>query len=316
MGRVLITGLSGFVGTALARRLLAQGDEVVGIVRDINSAAPVLQQPECHILVGDVCDYDCVSGIVSYYEIDTVYHFAANAIVRVSARDPVSTYRVNVMGTVNVLEACRVIGGVRSIVVASSDKAYGDHDVLPYTEAHELRPKNTYDTSKACMDMVARSYASNYDMPVIVTRCSNVYGPGDTNVSRIVPNTINRILRGKRPEIYSDVADMRREFIFIDDVVEAYCRLRDLRESDVFNIGGTGETSILDLVDMIAVKMDMEPGQVDIVTRDSRFREIGRQSIDASKLTARTGWLPQVSLGTGIERSIDWYASYFRGIYL
>ncbi len=303
--RVFITGITGFIGHALAKHLHTAGALVYGLTRRVNACPPSLD--DCVIYSGDVSDYECVREVLSYNEVDTVFHLAANAIVRSAARDPMTTYGTNVMGTVAVLEACRSLHDqVKKIVVASSDKAYGDHMSLPYTENHSLQPNNTYDTSKACMDMIARAFGTNYDMPVVVTRCSNVYGPGDPNMSRIVPNSIARIRTGLAPSLYSDVAEMEREFIYIDDVIDAYellGRRDDL--SDAYNIGGTGPVVISDLVEKISEKMCWTGG-TKIVERAATFREIKRQYIDAT-LLSRHGWEPKVSLDDGLERTIGWY---------
>ena len=318
--KVLVTGITGFIGSNLAEDLVNRGANVVGLVKDsrrMNLAYDVLE-------FGDIADgqiYKKFCSVISEHEIDTVFHLAANAIVRVAARDPMSTYQTNVMGTVALLEACRNVGRCQRIVVASSDKAYGDHEQLPYTEQFALQPKNTYDTSKACMDMIAQSYAANYGMPVAVTRCSNVYGPGDMNMSRIIPNTINRILDGQRPMLYSDIENMEREFIYIDDVVSAYREVaewvsrpelvgRDV--SPVFNIGGTGAVQIRKLVEMICAEMDVS-SEVEIVQRENIFKEIQRQYIDASKLTVHTDWKPNVSLERGLQETISFYKGFKAG---
>lgn len=303
---VLITGINGFIGSAVARKLVDLGANVIGIVKEANKSSHL---DSCTILQGDICDPDVVRQAISYYEIDTIFHFAAFAIVRVAAKDPLSSYKVNVMGTVNLLEAARTVGKCTSIVVASSDKAYGDHNVLPYTEEFALQPKNTYDTSKACMDMIARTYAHNYDMPIVVTRCSNVYGPGDPNLSRIVPNSCRRVLRGERAQVYSDVSDMTREFIYIDDVVDAYLSLAPVaadRKGEAYNIGGGGPTKIYDLVNKITELAGGSEGP-EVLTRGSVFKEIQHQYIDAAKLYKATGWTLKVTLEEGLKKTIDWY---------
>jgi len=314
---VLITGFSGFVGSSLARRLVDLGADVTGLVSDLNKNRDDQLWNRCNIVVGDICDYDVLRHAMAYYEVDAIFHFAAYAIVRVSARDPLSTYRVNVMGTANLLEATRHVGPVRSIVVASSDKAYGDHDLLPYTEKHALQPRNTYDTSKACMDMIARAYAANYDMPVVVTRCSNIYGPGDMNLSRIIPNTIKRVLEGAAPFLYSDVSKMEREFIFIDDVIDAYLLLgldTDQLRGDAFNVGGTGTVKVVDAVKKICELMAKPELEPIVVHREAEFREIKKQYIDGSKLRLTLGWEPTTTLEDGLKSTIRWYSAFFAGL--
>ena len=306
--RVLITGIGGFVGSAMAKHIAADGGKVVGIVRTMGgSTRELLHFSELYL--GDITDGRLVREIISSNEIDVVFHFAGYSIVRISSRDPVGTYTANVMGTVSVLEAARDVGRCSRIIVASSDKAYGDHEVLPYTESHGLQPRNTYDTSKACMDLISRSYAHNYGLPVSVVRCSNVYGPGDRNYSRIIPNTIIKALRGERPVLYSDIEKMEREFIYIDDVVSGYDAVAGLAPSagDVFNVGGTGPMMMTDIVRVICE----EVGRTDliplIVPREPQFKEIQKQYIDCSKLDGLTGWRSKVGLQKGIGKSVAWY---------
>lgn len=312
---VLVTGAGGFIGGALTNRLVEEGMNVVCLVRSFNGAKRFALS-RTTMYEGDVSDYNLMRSIISSHEIDYVFHLAASAIVRISARDPVSTYQTNVMGTVALLEACRVSGRCKKIIVASSDKAYGDHDVLPYIESMALQPHNTYDTSKACTDMIARSYAQNYDMPICVTRCSNVYGPGDQNISRIIPNSIARIMRGEPPMLFSDVSEMEREFIYIDDVVDANIALAlsgARTNGEAFNVGGTpdGAIKIDTIVRVIANMMgsELEP---EIVQREPMFKEIKRQFIDSSKLRFETGWAPSISLHRGLESTILHYRELFK----
>lgn len=304
---VLITGISGFVGSSVARHLTNQGARVTGLVRNINRHHGDLLE-RCNIVIGDVSDYRLMCDTISFNEIDVIFHFAAFSIVRVSARDPMSTYQSNVMGTVSLLEAARNVGRCAGIVVASSDKAYGDHEELPYTENHPLVPKNTYDTSKACMDMIAQSYAHNYGMPITVTRCSNIYGPGDYNFSRIIPNTCIRVLNGLQPILFDGVENMEREFIYIGDVVDAYDKIGQAQLSgEVFNIGGTGAVKIGDLVKMVCElsgKPELEPI---IVNRENVFKEITSQYIDASKIQSVLGWSAKTPLHEGLATTIEWH---------
>jgi CDP-glucose 4,6-dehydratase len=306
---VFITGIGGFVGGAVAQALVGVGANVVGLVRSVNEPSNPKLMSECKIYVGDVCDFDLMSEIISRNEIDVIYHFAAYSIVRVSARDPRSTYAINIMGTVNLLEAARQVGKCNRIIVASSDKAYGEHETLPYMEDFPLLPKNTYDVSKACMDLISQSYGTNHGLPVIVTRCANIYGPGDSNTSRVIPGTILRLMNGMKPMLYSDIEGMEREFIYIDDVVDAYLRLAELKchPGMVFNIGANNPIRISELVKKICILMGKGDVELDIVERDPEFKEIQSQSIDGSLLMETTCWEPKVDLDEGLERTIKYY---------
>lgn len=308
--RVFVTGISGFIGQAIAARLCLEGAYVVGLTRTKCGKPKSVWHNKLYN--GDVTNHDLLRSIISYEEIDTIFHLAAYAIVRVSAKDPYTTYNVNVMGTAALLEAARIVGGVERIIVASSDKAYGDHDELPYKETHALQPKNTYDTSKACMDLIAQSYRHNYDMRIVVTRCSNVYGPGDRNISRIVPNTIRRALNGLAPLVYSDVECMEREFIYIDDVVDAYLRISNFADINwlkpAINIGGGGAIKIYDFVKIIADTVGIDKDPI-VIQRDPRFKEIKKQYIDASYLES-LGWKAKTGPYTGVKKSVEWYRNY------
>lgn len=310
---VLITGINGFLGSSVAKCLVDAGASVTGIVRSLNTNHEDVLS-DCNIMLGNITDYNFLREVISANEIDVIFHFAANAIVRIAACDPFNAYDINVMGTVALLEAARNVGRCQAIVVASSDKAYGDHDQLPYLETHALQPNNTYDTSKACMDMISRSYAKNYNMPICVTRCSNIYGPGDYNFSRIIPNTIKKIIENQNPMLYSDIENMEREFIYVDDVVSACLLLAENMETvrgQAFNVGGTGPVKISWLVSMILDVMGKTGNPIDIVQRDPLFKEIGKQYIDASRLEDSVGWSPRVRLVDGLVKTIDWYRGIF-----
>ncbi len=302
----LVTGASGFIGGALVRALMDAGARVVAVIgtsRRLGEASFTN-----HVECGDICDPLFVREAISRHGVTDIFHLAAYSIVADAAKDPAGCYRVNVQGTVNVLEAARNLGGIKSILVASSDKAYGDQPI-PYRESAPLLAANTYDASKACADMIARSFAANYDMPVCVTRASNVYGPGDPNLSRIVPNTIRRVLAGLPPMIYSDLTEMRREFVYIDDVVSALLELGGAGEVGAWNIGLNDPVSITHMLELIAAacgRDDMRK-RVEVVERAPNFREIKVQAIDAQKLRVCTDWSPKVSLVEGIARTVESY---------
>lgn len=304
---VLITGIQGFVGSNLAIQELSKGNHVIGIVRDVNHKTRPDVLDRCSIVRGDVTDPSLVDHAVGYYEVDKVYHLAANAIVKVGMSDPVSNYNINVMGTVNILDAVRRINSSAKVVVASSDKAYGDHETMPYIESMKLNPGCPYSTSKSCTDLISQSFALSYGMDVNTVRCSNIYGPGDMNTSRLIPNSILRCLRGQKPVIYSGVADYRREFIYVDDVCEAYGLVADLGgPGEIYNIGINSFHTIGETVDKISKLMGVEG--VEIIEKS--FPEIPFQWMDGGKLAA-LGWAPKVGFDEGLKKSSDWYTDRY-----
>jgi len=303
----LITGINGFVGSSLALHQLSKGHHVVGIVRDDNHKTRDDVLAKCSITRGSIEDPSVVDHAVSYYEVDTVFHLAANSIVRIGTKDPVSNYRTNVMGTVHVLDAVRRINPKAKVVVASSDKSYGSQEKLPYTEDMRLVPEDPYSTSKACTDMIAQSFSKTYGLDINVVRCSNIYGPGDMNLSRLVPNSIRRILMGGKPEIYSGVLGYKRELIYVDDVCEAYDLVsRKGKLGHIYNIGINKFNTIGEVVEIISRLMDSNG--FDIIEKD--FPEIPYQWMDGSKLGA-LGWKETVGLEEGLQRSINWYTKRF-----
>src|SRR4051795_12418514 len=221
---VLVTGAQGFVGAWLAERLLEMGARVVVPRRDVHPDSRFVREGiegRCHVVQADLDDYDALLRVINEHEVSAVFHLAAQTIVGTARRSPLSTFEANVRGTYNLLEACRELGSVERVVVASSDKAYGAQDELPYREDTPLRAVHPYDVSKACADLITRSYAASYGLPVAVTRLANVYGPGDLNWSRLVPDTARALARGERPLIRSD-GTPRRDYLYVDDAVEAY----------------------------------------------------------------------------------------------
>lgn len=305
---VFVTGINGFIGHHVAKMLEREGARVIGLRRvELNHVMTISAKK---MYTGDITDYKLLREIISANEIDIIFHFAACSIVRISARDPLTAYSTNVMGTATLLEAARNVGRCQKILVASSDKAYGDHTELPYKETHALRAKNTYDTSKACADLIAQSFAHNYKMPVIVTRCSNVYGTMDPNRSRIIPNTIIRLARGQNPQVRPQFFKMEREFIHVQDVVDAY---RELAFSDIqkgeFNIGGTGPIRPIEVISKIAGIMKKDVSKTEIID-DPEFCEIEKQYIDASLLREATGWTPKVPLDAGLRECVEYYSRF------
>jgi len=316
----LVTGAQGFIGSWLAERLLDEGAEVVALRRD----APALSrfriaelEERCDVVQGDLDDYEALLRILNEHSVNLVFHLAAQTIVGTANRSPLSTFETNVKGTYTLLEACRALGVVGdpldAVVVASSDKAYGEHEDLPYREDHALEPRYPYDVSKACTDLIARSYAYGFDLPVAVTRLANVYGGGDFNFSRIVPDTVRALIRGERPVIRSD-GTPERDYLYVEDAVGAYLAITDgidagVAAGEAFNAGSGRPRSVLDLVRTIArvAGSDVEP---EICGSGTPNAEIDRQYVDISKIRERCGWAPSVELDDGVGRTIEWYRSH------
>lgn len=309
----LVTGAYGVLGSWLVKALLERGDEVVVLKRDeVQRAALVLEGTEarCSVVHGDLVDPGVVDRAIGEYEVDAVFHLAAQTIVGTANRSPVSTFESNIRGTWTLLEACRLHGVART-VVAASDKAYGPTDMLPYTEEHPLEPLYPYDVSKACTDLIARSYFHTYGLPVAVTRFANIYGGGDLNPSRLVPEAVAAVLGGRAPVIRSD-GSPQRDFLYVEDAAAAYLAIADaLPEAggEAFNAGGDQPHSVLEVVSLLCrvAGSDIEP---DVQGRGTPPGEIDRQFVDSTKLRERTGWRPQVGLEEGLRRTVEWYRDH------
>ena len=312
---VFVTGAYGLLGSWLVKGLLDADARVTVLKRDDTaSAALALEGTEerVNVVHGDCTDADTMHRTLGEYEVDTVFHLAAQTIVGAAKRSPVSTFHVNVAGTWTVLDACR-LHGVARVVVASSDKAYGDHDELPYREDFALRPRFPYDVSKAAADLIARSYWETYGLPVAVTRFANLYGGGDLNTSRLIPEVVSAAIAGRRPIIRSD-GSPERDFLYVEDAVAAYLALAEALDGggaagEAFNAGAGRPHSVRELVELICrvAGADVEP----------EFRgdgtppgEIDRQFVDAAKLRELTGWEPAVDLEEGVRRTIAWYREF------
>lgn len=307
MNNVLVTGANGFVGAALCDRLLKEGKTVVGLIRDRNYKSRRDILDNISVVYGDMRDYDVVRYAVSKYEIDTIFHIGAITILKMATADPKTCFQTNIMGTVNLLEAARECGHVKKVVVASSDKAYGNHDILPYREDYALLASDPYSTSKSCTDLLAQSYTYTYGLDTSIIRSGNIFGPGDLNKSRIIPGSILRILNGQRPVIYKGVGNYKREFMYIDDVVDAYLCVQERGlPGQAYNVGGSGFHNIFDTVNIIIEEMgvDVEP---EIVEKD--FIEIKEQYLDHGKLE-NLGWECKYTTREGIRAAIPWYKTY------
>jgi CDP-glucose 4,6-dehydratase len=278
------------------------------------SSALTLEGTEQRVNVvnGDICDGPLMERALGEYEVEVVFHLAAQTIVPIANHSPLSTFETNIRGTWTLLEACRRLD-VKRVVVAASDKAYGIHDELPYREEFALQPRYPYDVSKAATDLIARSYWHTYELPVAVTRFANLYGGGDLNLSRLVPEAALAAIEGRRPVIRSD-GSLERDFLYVEDAVEAYLAIFDLLDQgrgagEAFNAGGGEPHSVLEVVSLVcaAAGTEVEP---DIRGSGTPRGEIDRQYVDASKLRELTGWVPQVELGEGLRRTVEWYRAH------
>jgi CDP-glucose 4,6-dehydratase len=311
-----VTGATGLLGGWLVRRLLELGADVVCLVRDWVPQSELVRSrliEQVKVVRGDVRDQALLERILGEYEIDTVFHLAAQTIVGIANRNPISTFETNIKGTWVLLESCRRSPTVRQIVLASSDKAYGDQDQLPYDEQTPLHGRHPYDVSKSCADLIAQAYAVTYDLPVTITRCGNLYGGGDLNWNRIVPGTIRSVLRGERPVIRSD-GQYVRDYFYVEDAAAAYTLLAeqlaknpDLR-GHAFNFSNETPVTVLELTRRILILMGstLEP---DI--RDEATNEIRQQYLSAEKARRMLGWHPLFTLDEGLRRTITWYQEFF-----
>lgn len=312
---VYVTGGTGLVGGWLVPRLVEAGAQVVCLVRDWVPHSRLLSESWWQRIVvvrGDITDQRLQERILGDYEIDTVFHLAAQTIVGVANRNPISTFEANIAGTWTLLEACRRSPRVRQIVIASSDKAYGDQPHLPYDEATPLQGRHPYDVSKSCADLIAQAYAATYGLPVAITRCGNFFGGGDLNWNRLVPGTIRDLLRGRRPVIRSD-GQAVRDYFYVEDGVEAYLLLAEQLAADrslagaAFNFSLEKPLTVLELVARITrlVGVDLPP---DI--RNEASGEIRQQHLSAALARERLGWQPTFGLEEGLRRTVAWYRDF------
>ncbi len=315
--RVLVTGATGLVGSWLTRSLHQAGADIVCLVRDW---VPQSELARLHLIErvkvvrGDVCDQTLLERTLGEYEINTVFHLAAQTIVSIANRNPISTFESNIRGTWMLLEACRRSPAVKQLVVASSDKAYGDQEKLPYDEFTPLQGRHPYDVSKSCADLIAQMYAVTYETPVVITRCGNFYGGGDLNWNRIVPGTIRSVVRGQRPVIRSD-GQYVRDYFYVEDGAAAYMLLaealaaRPELRGEAFNFSNEIQITVLDLVQRILGLMgsDLLPE-----VRNEASNEIRHQYLSAAKARQVLGWQPLFTLDEGLMRTVDWYRKFLR----
>ncbi len=312
---VFVTGGTGLLGSWLVKQLLEAGASVVCLVRDWVPKSELIRSnriAQVNTVRGDIVDRDLLERTLGEYEVEIVFHLAAQTIVGIANRNPVSTFSANIEGTWNLLEACRRSSKVASVVVASSDKAYGDQPKLPYNESMPLQGRHPYDVSKSCADLISQTYAGTYNLPVAITRCGNFYGGGDLNWNRVVPGTIRSVIRGERPVVRSD-GKFVRDYFYIEDGADAYMLLAEQLFSNsalrglAFNFSNESQVSVLEIVDLILRKMSsaLRP---EVLNQASN--EIRHQFLSAERARNLLNWKPRFTLESGLDCTLAWYREF------
>ncbi len=313
----LVTGGTGLVGSWLTKRLVDAGGDVVCLVRDWTPQSEMVRSgliDRIKVVRGDICNQSTLERVLGEYEIDTVIHLAAQTIVTIANRNPISTFESNIAGTWKLMEACRRSPLVKQIIVASSDKAYGDQEHLPYSEEMPLQGQHPYDVSKSCADLIARSYAVSYDLPVVITRCGNFYGGGDLNWNRIIPGTIRSILRGQRPVIRSN-GKYIRDYFYVEDGAAVYMLLAEqlaknpALKGEAYNFSNETQLTVNQVVKQIIRLMGTD---LKAEIRNEASNEILHQYLSAAKAREQLGWSPLFTFEKGLQRTIQWYQEFFR----
>jgi len=310
---VFVTGATGLLGSNLTKKLIEQGAKVTILLRDYWQDSELIKSGDLkkiNVVSGKLEDYELILRTLNEYEIEVVFHLGAQTIVPTAQRNPLSTFNSNIKGTWNLLEACRLVNTVKSIVVASTDKAYGTQETLPYDEGMELKGIFPYDVSKVCSDLIAQSYFKTYDLPVAITRCGNIYGPGDLNFSRIVPGAIKSGLLNKTLEIRSD-GKFIRDYIFMDDVVDGNMKIAENIEKtkgEAFNLSTNNRLSVLEVVEKVSKVMNKK---IDVKVLDKAKNEIRDQYLSSEKAKKVLNWEAKHSFEEGVKKTIDWYKKYF-----
>jgi CDP-glucose 4,6-dehydratase len=310
-----VTGSTGLLGSWLTTALVDAGAAVTGLVRDEVPFSQLRHSGYIDRIAtvrGDVTEYEVIERILNEYEIETVFHLAAQTIVTIANRAPLSTFESNVKGTWTVLEAARRSPTVRRLVIASSDKAYGTSPALPYTEETPLQGRHPYDVSKACADLIGQAYAVSHNSPLAIARCANMYGGGDLNWNRIVPGTIRSVLKGEPPIVRSDGTPLR-DYLYVKDAARAYMTLaeqlhREEVQGEPFNFGTNHPRSVIEIVGAI-IELSGQPDLEPVVLDDIR-NEIQDQYLDSAKAKDVLGWKPGYSLEDGLKETIEWYRSF------
>lgn len=316
--KVLITGIDGFIGSHLAKKLVGMKANVCGILhRSLGDNSPLLLQKienKVNTVIGDVSDTEFVKRAIQTFQPHWIFHLAAQSIVSEGQKNPFYTFETNVRGTYNIISSVHDLSDFMGIIVASSDKAYGNAKELPLIEKMPLLGGSIYDTSKACADLIACSYSKLHNIPLGVTRCANTYGPVDLHFSRIIPDTMREILRGNAPTIRGD-GSHERDYIFISDIVDGYLQVANYLgktrlPGEAFNLGTGQGTTVIELVDHI-LRINGKHHLKPIILGEDKPVEIKNQYLDAKKASELLSWHPTVTLSDGLSITYQWYRDYF-----
>ena len=316
--RVLVTGANGFLGSWVVRDLVDRGATVTCLIRDVLPHSLLVLSGTVNRVSqvqGDLADHQSLVRILNELEIDSCFHLAAQAIVGTASRHPLSTFESNIRGTWNLLEAVRAAGTLERVVVASSDKVYGESESLPYREEDQLQSLHPYDLSKVCADLLAQSYAKMYGLPIAIARCGNFYGPGDLNWSRIVPGTCRSLIEGARPVIRSDGSYLR-DYLFTGDAASAYLALAEAADrpdvrGQAFNFGTETPTSVIDVVRQL-IKISRRSGVEPEILNEAKD-EIRAQVLSIDRARRQLQWKPETALADGLRTTYQWYENFLRG---
>ena len=314
---VLITGASGIVGSWLVRELIKKQANIICFIRDWNPQTQLIASGDVMrtaVVNGKLENYSDIDRAINEYQIDTIFHLGAHTIVDSALRNPLACFESNIRGTYNLLEAARRYDSfVKRVIIASSDKAYGSSDILPYTEDMPLQGRHPYDVSKSCTDLLAIAYAHTYNLPITIARCGNIYGGGDLNWSRIVPDTICKLYHKQNPVLRSDGSYIR-DYIYVMDVVDAYILLAEKANQpeirgQAFNFSTESKITVLEITNKIIELMNCKELKPAIL--DEAKGEIKNQYLDSSKAKKLLGWQPKYSLEQGLKETICWYIEFF-----
>ncbi len=315
--RVFITGFEGFLGSHLTKALISYGVKVIGLdIKTFRKETILCPQDYKRIVVykGSVINRNLVRGILRKHSINIIFHLAAEAIVSRSQANPLKVFKSNIAGTWEVLEAARQYGNVQAIIVASSDKAYGSHKKLPYREDAPLIANHPYDVSKSCADLITNTYFHTYSLPIAITRCGNIYGPGDFNFSRLIPDAIRSLVLNKRLKIRSD-GSFVRDYVYVDDIVAGYIKIAELfgkrkLSGEAFNLSDEKPITVIKLLKEID-KLDFGVNKLNYKIMNTAKYEIKKQYLSSEKARRILGWKARYSLREGLRKTAKWYTEYF-----